>query len=144
MASLTQWIWVWARSGSWWWTGKPGMLQSMGLQRIGHYWATELKCIILTTKRCVSRSQAWVQTYNTYMCICSKALLGFPLSFLAPPSLVLKLGIHSSCPLNDSITSLKAGSHLSHLNLHAEIQSNCLFCQQGSVTPLELQIVSSL
>ena len=29
-------------SGSWWWTGKPGMLQSMGLQRVGHDWATEL------------------------------------------------------------------------------------------------------
>ena len=32
MASLTQWIWVWVSSGSWWWTGKPGMLQSMGSQ----------------------------------------------------------------------------------------------------------------
>ena len=32
MASLTQWTWVWARSGSWWWTGKPGVLQSMELQ----------------------------------------------------------------------------------------------------------------
>ena len=32
MASLTQWTWVWARSGSWWWTGKPGVLQSMGSQ----------------------------------------------------------------------------------------------------------------
>ena len=30
MASLTQWTWVWASSRSWWWTGKPGMLQSMG------------------------------------------------------------------------------------------------------------------
>ena len=42
MASLTQWAWVWASSGSWSWTGKPGMLQSMGLQKIGHDWATEL------------------------------------------------------------------------------------------------------
>ena len=42
MASLTQWTWVWASSRSWWWTGKPGMLQSMGSQRIGHDWATEL------------------------------------------------------------------------------------------------------
>ena len=32
MESLTQWTWVWASSGSWWWTGKPGVLQSMGLQ----------------------------------------------------------------------------------------------------------------
>ena len=42
MGSLTQWTWVWVSSGSWWWTGKPGLLQSMGLQRIWHDWATEL------------------------------------------------------------------------------------------------------
>ena len=42
MASLTQWTWVWANSRNWWWTGKPGVLQSMGLQRVGHNWATEL------------------------------------------------------------------------------------------------------
>ena len=42
MASLTRWTWVWANSGSWQWTGRPGVLQSMGLQRVGHYWATEL------------------------------------------------------------------------------------------------------
>ena len=42
MASLTQWTWVWVDSGRWWWTGRPGMLQSMGLQRVGHDWATEL------------------------------------------------------------------------------------------------------
>ena len=42
MASLSQWTWVWAISGSWWWTGRPGMLQSIGSQKVGHYWATEL------------------------------------------------------------------------------------------------------
>ena len=36
MASSTQWTWVWVNSGNWWWTGMPGMLQSMGLQRVGH------------------------------------------------------------------------------------------------------------
>ena len=39
--------WIWASSGSWWWTGKPGVLQSMGLQRVGHDWATELNWTIL-------------------------------------------------------------------------------------------------
>ena len=34
--------WVWASSGSWWWTGRPGVLRFMGLQRVGHDWATEL------------------------------------------------------------------------------------------------------
>ena len=42
MASLTQGTWVWASSGSSWWTGKPGMLQSMVSQRVRHNWATEL------------------------------------------------------------------------------------------------------
>ena len=42
MASLTQWMWVWVNSGSWWWTGRPGVLQSMGSQRVRHDWATEL------------------------------------------------------------------------------------------------------
>ena len=43
MASLTRWMWVWVNSGSWWWTGRPGVLQFMGLQRVGNDWATELK-----------------------------------------------------------------------------------------------------
>ena len=42
MASLTHWTWVWARSLSWWWTGKSGMLQSLGSQKVGHDWAIEL------------------------------------------------------------------------------------------------------
>ena len=42
MASLTQWTWVWVNPGSWCWTGRPGMLQSMGSQRVRHDWATEL------------------------------------------------------------------------------------------------------
>ena len=46
MASPTWWTWVWASFGSWWWKGKPGMLQSMGSQRVGHDWATELNWII--------------------------------------------------------------------------------------------------
>ena len=43
MASPTQWTWVWASSGSWWWTERPDMLQSMGWQRVWHDWATGLK-----------------------------------------------------------------------------------------------------
>ena len=43
MASPTRWTWVWVNSASWWWTGKPGVLQSTGSQRVGHDWATELK-----------------------------------------------------------------------------------------------------
>ena len=42
MASPIQWTWVWVNSRSWWWTGRPGVLQPMGSQRVEHNWATEL------------------------------------------------------------------------------------------------------
>ena len=42
MASPTRWTWVCVNSGSWWWTGKPGVLQFMGLQRVIHDWVIEL------------------------------------------------------------------------------------------------------
>ena len=47
MASQTQWMWVWVKSGSWWWTGKPGVLKSMGSQRVRHHWVTELNLHIV-------------------------------------------------------------------------------------------------
>ena len=47
MASLTRWTWVWVNFGSWWWTGRPGMLRFMGLQRVRHDWANELNWIII-------------------------------------------------------------------------------------------------
>ena len=50
MASPTQWTWVWVDSGSWWWTGSPGVLQFMGSQRVGHNWETELNTCILAGK----------------------------------------------------------------------------------------------
>ena len=42
MSPPMQWTWVWVGFGSWWWTEKPGMLQSMGLQRVRHDWVTEM------------------------------------------------------------------------------------------------------
>ena len=48
------WAWVWANSGRWWWTGKTGVLQSMGSQGVGHNWATELRqrCFQYTVLKC--------------------------------------------------------------------------------------------
>ena len=46
MASPTRCTWVWVNSGSLWWTGRPGLLQFMGSQRVGHDWATELSWLI--------------------------------------------------------------------------------------------------
>ena len=61
MASPTQWTWVWASSRSWWWTGKPGMLQPMGSQRVGHDWATELNWVQVIHE--FKLSEEWCQTF---------------------------------------------------------------------------------
>ena len=60
MASLTQWTWVGVDSRSWWWTGRPGMLQSMGSQRVRHNWETELNWVICMSylEQCLFRSFA--------------------------------------------------------------------------------------
>ena len=54
MPSPTRWTWVWTSSGRWWRTGKPGILQSMGSQRVRHKWATEqqqhINCRHLSTQ----------------------------------------------------------------------------------------------
>ena len=54
----------WVNSGSWWWTGRPGMLRFMGSQRVGHDWATELNW---TEIRCVNcRDYSWCSTINSW------------------------------------------------------------------------------
>ena len=54
MASLTQWTWIWANPGRWWRKGKPGVLQSMGSQRVGQDLATEhTYCLYLTGQNLV-------------------------------------------------------------------------------------------
>ena len=77
MVSLTRWTWVWVNSGSWWWTGRPGMLQFMGSQRVGHDWATELtelkghlvpmiiKQQLLITKPLMT--EKWFTTQHTWL-----------------------------------------------------------------------------
>ena len=58
MASPTQWTWVWVNSRSWWWTGRPGVLQFMGSQRVGHDWVAELNWIALLTSNLCFLSSA--------------------------------------------------------------------------------------
>ena len=57
MALLTQWTWIWANSGRQWRTEKPGVLQFMGLQRVGHNLATEKQQVMEVT--------SWVRGTNT-------------------------------------------------------------------------------
>ena len=64
MVSPTQWTWVWVSSGSWWWTGKPSVLQSMVLQRVRHNWATELNWTELASLCCYLREAKSVLRHN--------------------------------------------------------------------------------
>ena len=54
IASPTQWTWVWVNSRSWWWTGRPAVLQSMWSQRVRHDWMTELNRYLHVTVAVVS------------------------------------------------------------------------------------------
>ena len=51
MTSPTQWTWVWVNSRSWWWTGRPGVLQFMGYQSVEHDWVTELNWSVTSVVR---------------------------------------------------------------------------------------------
>ena len=59
MASLTQCAWVWVNSGSWWWTGRPGVLRFMGSQRVRHDWVTELNWTELKIHMLTSWCSMW-------------------------------------------------------------------------------------
>ena len=74
MASLTWWTWVWVNSGSWWWTGRPGVLRFMGSQRVGHDWVTELNWILFNSM-CVLRYFSCVQFFKTPCTVARQALL---------------------------------------------------------------------
>ena len=73
MASLTRWTWIWGNSGSWWWTGKPGMLQFMGSQRVGHDWVNELNWTESFISFLFQETEAWgragtfLQSFTKYV-----------------------------------------------------------------------------
>ena len=102
VALLTLWTWVWASSGSWWWTGKPGVLWSMGLWRVGHNWASDLNWTeFIQCTCCVSNV-----TYFTLCCSVTKLCptLWEPMDWLQHtrlPCPSLSPGVCSnSCPLS--------------------------------------------
>ena len=76
MASPTPWAWVWASSGSWWWTGRPGVLQAMGSQRGRHDWATELK---KQERKSRERVGGWYLYIHICICIYQMKVASDPL-----------------------------------------------------------------
>ena len=90
MASLTPWTWVWVNSRSWWWTGRPGVLRFMGLQRVGHDWASELN---------------W-----TELNVCFRATL-----LICSPSSTVSTSLFSVC---NSVAALQIGSSVPFSGFH--------------------------
>ena len=113
MASPTEWTWVWVSSRSWWWTGKPGVLWSMGSQRVWHDWVTKLN---------------WTERHRTFSSVISRLHLapepshrltfyierlgwqwerGFPEKGIPAKSLDLhgKVWTPLSCPLDPPATT---------------------------------------
>ena len=80
MASPTRWTWVWVNSRSWWWTGRPGVLQSMGSQRLRYNWATELNsgiCYLLDRRDFADVVKWTALSWKDYPCLfgCAQWLL---------------------------------------------------------------------
>ena len=67
MASPTRWAWVWVNSGSWWRTGRPGVLQFMGSQRVRHDWVTELHWTELLPKSNIMLHVNYISIFKVYI-----------------------------------------------------------------------------
>ena len=97
MASLTWWTWVWVNSRSWWWTGRPGVLQFMGSQRVGHDWATELNWTELTethiTFACEWSPISQIKFYRTWSQATGRNIISVILCCFVPSDLRSRLGV---------------------------------------------------
>ena len=79
MASLTQRTRVWVNSGSWWWTGRPGVLRFMGLHRVRHDWATELNWCYCSNCLGCNKSYKMEDLINVYSdCSTASCPTSFP------------------------------------------------------------------
>ena len=100
MASPTLWAWVWVNSGSWWWTGRPSVLQFVGSQRVGHNSVTELNwtelnvfCTALIFILSIILESKWTMasTYNAIALYLSQRMLVSPYNSLYTWSLFCSL-----------------------------------------------------
>ena len=104
MASLTRWTWVWADSGRSWRTGKPSVLQSLGLQRVGHDWVTEPQQHMATIPRMSWQPPAVALNWAGKSSSDPKSHVrwvpgaGWPLALLQGPQAGVKHGPRSSFP----------------------------------------------
>ena len=119
MASLTEWKWVWVNPGSWWWTGRPGMLQSMGSQRVGHNWATELNWTEL--RILTKRAPKWLYQFIVPLLVCKNCCCSTSLPILG----IFCFNFNHS------------GGYIQvfHYHLHLSSMSNGIITQWNTIQP---------
>ena len=126
MAPPTQWAWVWVNSGSWWWTGRPGVLWFMGSQRVGHDWATELNWTELNWNLLLWQSASPLN--NTYILLAAqvkifRVLLTALTNYIQIYQQILsvssrKINPGSHCALPPPLPPLDQTTISSHLNYY--------------------------
>ena len=120
MASPTWWTRVWPSSRSWWCTGKPGVLQSIGSQRVRHDWATELNCVTIHSFKVFSFDENFQDSYlKNYIQICNVVVIQSPghvqlfsTPWAAAPQASLSLTNSWSLPKFMSIALVMPSNHL--------------------------------
>ena len=116
MASPTWWTWVWVDSGTWWWTGRPGVLRFMGLQRVRHNWATELNCTELFLQisfpfkllHNIEQSSLWHTVGPCrlfFLLLLSHVWLCVPLNCSTPGSSTISWNLRKSLPIESVMLS---------------------------------------
>ena len=152
-------MWVWVNSGSWWWTGRPGVLRFMGSQRVGHNWATEL-----TTRKMQSIKRscflptrlAKMQKFDNFefLCYCQNLKKGtFAIyknyKFIYPLSAIPLLVV---CPILNYKKDLSLSGYFSFFRFwnllepttHVIWTTSCFLTRVYYVTPLKNNISTRL
>ena len=116
MASPTRWAWVWVNSGSWWWTGRPGVLWFMGSQRVRHDWVTELT----DWTDCISDS---LVDYEGYSISCKGFLptvIDIMVIWVKPPPFQPGNSFQLLSPLRWSVLGFKVVLYFCYVTLNAK------------------------
>ena len=147
MASLTRWTWVWVNSGSWWWTGRPGILRFMGSQRVGHDWATELTELNILDVRTLSsyshdtknilRQCSWMRTQ---VCACMLSCFSLVWLFETPWTVAHQTPLSMGFPRQEYWSGLPFPSPGDLLNPGIEPASLCPLHRQVGSLPLAIHI----
>ena len=127
MASATQWTWVWVNSGSPWWTGKLGVLQSIGSQRVRHDWATELDWCSITNYSFTLEYELLLKSYDSF--IQNVRICIFCLSSVRPPPLTKQ----GPCP---TIQQHYKTENLPWCLEQVHVHSSCWKCLSHSTYPI--------